>query len=103
MPRANLSLNEDEASEVFLLLIAACGAPPSFRESFIQHATEDRDHGGEFRFQGCFGFGGKFCWEHSRWRVACYPEDRSPENDRIIAAVNGLLERMFARRQKGQQ
>ena len=45
----------------------------------------------EWRFQGTLGIGGKFWRYDGRYYVTCYPEDKTPEREAVIAKVNALL------------
>jgi hypothetical protein len=63
------------ADRVFNVLRDVCGAHESDRASFV-HEFEDKSNYGptsEYRFQGHFGFGGKF--RYPRFSVDGYPED----------------------------
>lgn len=74
------------ANRVWDILEAECGASPAGREDFVVQATL---YGiTEYRFMGSLGFGGKF-WHDMR--VSCYPEDRTPERDAMIAKANSRL------------
>ena len=48
----------------------------------------------EYRFRGDLGFGGKVYVEDPP-RVACYPEDETPERNRKIENANGLLRKLW--------
>lgn len=68
------------------------GASDSMAESFMRNWPACK----EFRVPGALGFGGKVWFEKvagSRYRVYvnCYPEDRTPERDELIARVNERL------------
>lgn len=49
----------------------------------VMEALGDGCPGGEFRFQGTLGFGGKF-WSYG-WYVNCYSEDETPARAAVIA------------------
>lgn len=53
-------MNEKQANLVYDILIVSCDAPDDdIRFQFVSYVSECV-HSREFRFQGCFGFGGKF-------------------------------------------
>lgn len=79
-------------SKVYEILIAECGAANS------QSAVLDfcREFSlpippSEWRFQGNLGFGGKLYFERGKFRVGCYPEDRTPERIAMIDRANTRL------------
>jgi hypothetical protein len=81
------------ADEIWKVLVETCGArDPNdwMRRSLRSYLTDGADWH-EFRFQGVLGFGGKFCDDGHRWRVKCYPEDRTPEREQMIAEANRRL------------
>lgn len=86
------SVSEKILREIFLLLVKEAGASPEDLPVFLDHMKKPFDGPREFSFRGKLGFGGKFYLELTRFRVSCYPEDRSPEREAIIAKVNERLE-----------
>jgi hypothetical protein len=88
-------LTPEQANKIYDLLIEHAGASESWRDDFLYHQT--REHVPEYRFQGLLGFGGKFRrnsrWygKGETWLVDCYPEDRSPERDKLVEATNKAL------------
>lgn len=63
---------------------------PYERESFVRYFLE---RGTEWRFGGSLGFGGKF-WADTlgkRHYITCYPEDSTPEREKLIREVNARL------------
>ncbi len=62
------------------------------RETFIRDFAEGTTT--EWRFQGLLGFGGKFWRNNNHYYITCYPEDRTPERETIIAKVNELLKEL---------
>jgi hypothetical protein len=84
--------------QVFKVLQETCGAHPAKWDEFAHYMRRDQGpFGWEFRFMGNLGFGGKFYregrggWPVMRMWVDCYPEDRTPERDAMIAAANARL------------
>jgi len=79
------------ANQVYDILVQHAGAPESLRNSFIYSHTEDDDNKlcWEFRFQGHFGFGGKYWSERNA--ITYYPEDHTKKLDKLEAKVNKLL------------
>src|ERR1700743_1201522 len=71
-----------------LVAHAGCRDVPDDREGFVQALTTDCR---EWRFIGALGFGGKFWRFDGRYAVNCYPEDRTPARDAMIAKCNELL------------
>jgi len=80
------TLTYNQAMAIFTVLVKEAGAHESGREDFVFHAISGTT---EYRFQGALGFGGKFRPE--TWRVDCYPEDNTPERERMIKATNAAL------------
>lgn len=93
--------SEDLANRIYDVLIEHAGASESWRRDFVYHQTHE--HVPEYRFQGLLGFGGKFRrssrWydKGESWRVDCYPEDRSPERDKLVEATNKALSELELR------
>lgn len=77
------------ANAVWDILVAECEANVSERDSFVHYVTHD---GIEYRFQGVFGFGGKF--RPKPMSVDYYPEDQTPERDAIMVTVNRKLKEL---------
>lgn len=88
-------MTRTQADTVYDLLVKEAGAPEKDRVYFLAYLV-DQEHpmGAEFRFQGRFGFGGKFYAESDRWRISCYNEDRTPERVAIIDKVNAELRQL---------
>lgn len=84
-----------KARRIYDILVKFAGAPDiqSTRaqfESFFVDAHENKK-GGEFRFQGTLGFGGKFFIDSEKMWVACYKEDATLRRSRIIRKINEKL------------
>lgn len=79
-------MTEGQANAIFDILVAECGAIISDRYTFVHYVTHD---GTEYRFQGVFGFGGKF--RPKTMSIDYYPEDQTAERDQIQAKVNKKL------------
>jgi len=90
--RSCMILTEDQANQVWEILVAACGASfeGDMREQFVYHAQRESMGPLEFRFQGELGFGGKVYLEKPP-RVAYYPEDQTAERDEMVEAANEKL------------
>ena len=84
------------ANEVFSILVDHAGASEDYRFSFVRH-WGIADFPTEFPFEGNLGRGGKFWRNGDPWNndgnpyINCYPEDLTPERERIINEVNSLL------------
>ena len=79
------------ANNVYDILVEHAGANESMRNDFIFSHTDDDDNRlcWEYRFQGKFGFGGKW-WSETN-KVTYYAEDRTKRLDKLEAKVNKLL------------
>lgn len=72
-------MTEERANAIYDLLVEF-GAGESMRRSFVyHHCKEEKEMCREWRFQGVFGFGGKYySREH---RISYYKEDWTDELD----------------------
>lgn len=88
-------LTEQAANEIWDLLVEMGGASrhPDSRRDFVYLQTTEVIS--EYRFQGLFGFGGKFWRNNGRWYVNHYPEDDSPSRNRTRDQINGQLEELY--------
>jgi len=84
-------INSKAANKIYDLLVQECGAIEYWRDHFIQCQSEGCK---EFRFQGIFGFGGKFWDNDNRWYINCYPENMTPQLQAKIDEVNLILKKM---------
>jgi hypothetical protein len=90
--------NSEAANEVYDLLVSIGGADEGSRESFVMYSGEKEDSGSEWRFQGHFGFGGKFrtrwgCGKsEGDWFVNFYREDDTVERSGLVKILNEKLE-----------
>lgn len=85
---------EQEADRAFDVLVAECGASERQRAEFV-HTVGKWLHDltwSEYRFQGALGFGGKLYTTREGMRVACYPEDDTPERRAMIERANVRLD-----------
>lgn len=89
------ALTTEGAAAVYALL-RLIGAPKGSAVSFVMAFTTSPVPR-EWRFQGEFGFGGKFWLGSERWCVTCYHEDETPEIREKISLVNPLLEHLRQR------
>lgn len=102
MSAKTLLPNREAANKVYDLLISIGGADESSRDSFVIYALEEQDRHGptEWRFQGHFGFGGKFYtrWGHGKnvrdWYVEYYKEDNTMERAGLRGTLNKKLEEL---------
>lgn len=105
-----ITLNKDFYEKVYALLVEQAGAVPLMLEGFIQYFTDPKEHFHtlEWRFQGKFGFGGKF-WRqisgHKRGPegegitiythyISYYPENHTKELDKLAAEINEMLKKL---------
>ncbi|MCK5641158.1 MAG: hypothetical protein KAJ19_10185 [Gammaproteobacteria bacterium] len=82
-------MTTEQANAVFDILVEDCGACEDERGSFVHYFTTG---GQEYRFRGMLGFGGKF--RPKTMSVDYYPEDKTPERERIQATVNRKLAKL---------
>jgi hypothetical protein len=81
------------------VLVPVCKASisPDERWSFVYGHTEDPHPATQWRFQGCFGFGGKLITASNlQCRVSYYPEHATPELNRRRDQANGDLALLWA-------
>lgn len=85
------ALTEEQANAIWDVLVKHAGASADEwdRHDFVSAAMDGTMT--EWRFQGRLGFGGKFYLERRRWRVGAYPEDMTPERQRMVGEANGAL------------
>lgn len=77
------------ANQIYDLLVEY-GAREEDRKMFVYHA--ERGGFSEWRFQGIFGFGGKFRNYSNKWYVDYYKEDQTPERDKAEKELTDKLE-----------
>ncbi len=82
-------LSPEFSNKVYDILVLYAGAPESLRDNFIYSHTDPEYPCWEFRFQGHFGFGGKY-WS-DRNAISYYPEDHTKKLDQRQEMVNKLL------------
>ena len=87
-------LSKEAANAVWDLLVEMGGASQheDSRRDFVYNQTTEFCR--EWRFQGMFGFGGKFYRDGTRWRVGHYQEDDSPKRNKTRDAINAKLDEM---------
>lgn len=93
--------SKEAAEAVYNLLVSIGGAGEMSRESFVLYAIEPANHSySEWRFQGHFGFGGKFrtSWAHGKnmrdWYVDYYREDDTVDRAGLKKILNEKLEKL---------
>ena len=82
-------LTEEFANLVYNILVLHGGAVESMRDNFIYAHTDKKEPCWEYRFQGVFGFGGKY-WS-DRNAISYYPEDHTKKLDKLQKKINNLL------------
>ena len=84
-------MTDSRKNVIYDMLVEKAGALESQRADFLRSWPKCV----EYRFMGHLGFGGKIYFMRDipdlRIYVACYPEDRTSERDRIIAEINAAL------------
>ena len=83
-----MKISPKTANQIYDILVNDCAAPQSQREMFLACQQGDCR---EYRFQGLFGFGGKFWNNAGTWYVNGYPEDKTPETEQVREMVNKKL------------
>ena len=74
------TLSLDFANKVYTILVIWADANESMRDNFIYAHTDIKEPCWEYRFQGVFGFGGKY-WS-DRNAISYYPEDHTKKLDK---------------------
>jgi hypothetical protein len=83
-------LTAEFANKVYDILVKEGGACESMRDNFIVcHNPSNKFLCWEYRFQGLFGFGGKYWSERNA--INYYQEDQTKKLDKLEAKVNKLL------------
>ena len=82
-------LSLEFANKVYNILVEHGGAVESMRSSFIYAHMDLLYPCWEYRFQGFFGFGGKYWSERNT--INYYPEDQTAELDVLQDKINKLL------------
>lgn len=90
-------ITEDLAGRIYAVLVETCGArvldvhERPWCMTYIANNGEDR----EWRFKGSLGFGGKIYIDaNGDCRVDCYPDDKTPERQRMIDAAMVALKEL---------
>jgi hypothetical protein len=86
--------NDPFLNDVWSILVNEGGADPTEKDSFLHVVKNESQGSGEYRFQGLFGFGGKFYWNRDHCYVSCYREDETPERKKKIAEINERLKKL---------
>jgi len=82
----------DAADEIYSILVSVGGAHECYRRDFqYGHRNILTDRSSEWRFQGHFGFGGKFRNYGDRWYVDYYAEDFTEELNALLVVINEKL------------
>ena len=88
-------LTEQQANDVYDILVNTAGAHESMREPFVYEFSKE-DHTREWRFGGKLGYGGKFRMNGNGVYVDCYLEDETKETIAIVETTNALLKGMLS-------
>lgn len=94
-----MPLSNAEAEQVYDLLVAHAGADEGQRAYFVRHHIDPEKYRflpTEFRFQGDFGFGGKFKYGVDMWYVTAYSED----HPRVAAKLEFVNDKLKAMRKE---
>ena len=83
--RINATLDDNFHGDVYDVLVEHAGAHPQWKDDFVRSCRTTS----EYRFQGVFGFGGKY-WPE-RQRITYYPEDRTDHLDDLRDRINVLI------------
>jgi hypothetical protein len=83
--------------KVYDVLVKECGAygKDHARQAFIHAFCYSEYPCNEFRFQGIFGFGGKFWHSSRKFYVNCYSEDSTAKIQKAIDTTNELLKPLY--------
>jgi len=99
--------SEKIANEIYDVLVMCGGALPDNRENFVYAHTIGNYPCNEYRFQGHFGFGGKFYshgWQIEPWYVGHHPDDIKGKNEELyhslMVAMNTILISIWDKWQK---
>ncbi|MCK9155132.1 MAG: hypothetical protein M0P12_03355 [Paludibacteraceae bacterium] len=88
----NKELSPELANKVYDILVEECWASESLRNAFV--CTETTEVCTEYRFCGNLGFGGKFWNTNDKLYVNYYPEDETPQRDKMMDAANKRLSKL---------
>lgn len=92
-------LSQEAATAIYTVL-RLVGAAYSAQDHFVWAFSNPDGRASapprEWRFQGNFGFGGKFWRDHDAWRVTCYQEDEDTKRIYLIKTCNELLAILYA-------
>lgn len=94
---------EEIANEIYDILVECGGARESNRDNFVWVHVKDDFPTDQYRFQGHFGFGGKFYSDGSSsraWRVSYHPDDVRQNLElykSLCSAINILLHQLWER------
>jgi hypothetical protein len=91
-----MKLTAQQANEVYDLLVKLGGANEYYRLNFVEYFIED-DFSHEYRFMGYFGIGGKVRLEYRGLSADYYRENRTPELDQKMKALNLALSQLWER------
>ncbi len=102
--RGRGAITEGIANEIFDILVMCGGANEDNRSNFVWLHIKDEFPCREYRFQGHFGFGGKFYSDQGGrecpWRVGYHPDDvkHNPGiHESLCTATNLLLFQIWER------
>jgi hypothetical protein len=82
----------DFYKRAYAILVELGGALPFWEEQFVHYFTTESGDTLEWRFQGKFGYGGKFWRRYNNVHdVTCYSEDITNERKKLIKEINKRL------------
>lgn len=90
--KANIVSDRDFFNKVYTLLVDEAGALEQMRDNFIYSHINSEHPCTEYRFQGYFGFGGKYYSGENR--IGYYRENETPELNALEKSVNEMLSRI---------
>lgn len=85
-------MTREFSNKVYDVLVALGGAVESERETFLYHHSGSCYTVTEWRFQGKFGFGGKYRSERNE--IDYYPEDLTKDREELRTKINTELSKI---------
>lgn len=86
-------MNEVNVNKIYDILESIGGASSSERVDFVYNLTKSEYPTTEWRFQGYFGFGGKY--RPNTNRVTYYREDETPIREELQKRINSELKNIY--------
>ncbi len=82
-------MTPDLANKIYDVLVHRGGASEYERDAFVNYHTDESITYKEWRFQGKFGFGGKYRSKYNT--IHCYSENETPELLNLMNEINNIL------------